>query len=842
MDAIQAARAKAAKRWSSLEDQTVPLFDKMANGQAAKSDIEKLKQLYAAQSNVASKAFDKSIKAAKDSAKESVKSTIKEATKKHQMFSTSELRRLLEVAISIALEKSAYIIKEAVDLALEDHMDLLDDLIRDVRRMQVKTDEMLFKIKNNSISGMVAKAMQEQAESKKGFIRRLLDKGKDEKDVIHDSILAMADIVSAKIASVIASVNKAKKNTKYLYKGIAKTASEYVDTSDDLFAKAVRKMKESQNTGFFSRIFGRSDDSFDSRGRSLTDIVRHLIEVGEEEEKSQYTVHTGEDVDSYEKLDEYMHGYKKLDEDYQDEELIKAKRQEATLSERAMAAILNSRLLNNRLFKKYDERFLKMAEDNFANTLKEQRVDYDIEEIKDKLEELKNARNEDGSFSIKAYLRYRAVAYRDLKRVWLKQAKDKAAYINRRLKRYTRKTNKFLKWFGIAYVASVIINALNAIAPQWKTTVKDWLSEEGFNILVEASEKVGELIGTVVVKTLKWIWDHKSEIAQIALGIAAGMTKSIVKAALSLVGLNYDDIFGGETIIDEAKRRSAIIKDEDIFEKFIYSDEGRKLQEEIKVYKPETIRYLLGANSDGIDENSPLYDKKQIVDQRFEEYKKNHPDAAAAIDETVNASNKSTYDTVKDFFGGEAKNTTSNVALDASKNVQQSSKTQHEQSQNTQATQNTQDASDASGYSSIIDGANNALKTLENKVKESVEKQSTTATPTFTKVNSGQAQQYDEAKLTNANYANAQPNQPAPFTPGTSDALSKGLEDARASNTEASKLAQTNTLEPSTVEQPALNKSASTQQNIASSGRAVSTESIQNFPQNDMMILNGGLI
>ena len=61
MDAIQAARAKAAKRWSKLEDQTVPLFDKLANGQAAKSDIEKLKQLYAAQSKSASEAFDKTL-------------------------------------------------------------------------------------------------------------------------------------------------------------------------------------------------------------------------------------------------------------------------------------------------------------------------------------------------------------------------------------------------------------------------------------------------------------------------------------------------------------------------------------------------------------------------------------------------------------------------------------------------------------------------------------------------------------------------------------------------------------------------------------------------------------
>ena len=81
MDAIQAARAKAAKRWSKLEDQTVPLFDKLANGQAAKSDIEKLKQLYAAQSKSASEAFDKAVKAAKDSAKDSVKETVKDATR-----------------------------------------------------------------------------------------------------------------------------------------------------------------------------------------------------------------------------------------------------------------------------------------------------------------------------------------------------------------------------------------------------------------------------------------------------------------------------------------------------------------------------------------------------------------------------------------------------------------------------------------------------------------------------------------------------------------------------------------------------------------------------------------
>ena len=814
MDAIQAARAKAAKRWSKLEDQTVPLFDKLANGQAAKSDIEKLKQLYAAQSKSASEAFDKAVKAAKDSAKE----TVKDATKKHQLLSTSELRRLLEVAISIALEKSAYFIKKAVELALEDHMDLLDDLIRDVRRMQVKTDEMLFRIKNSTISGMVSKALQEQAETKQGFIRRLVDNDSN-KSVTNDAINAMADVVSNKIASTFTDK-----------KGIVEAASKHIDKSSNA---ANDEASHSDKSGFASRVAGSSnDDAGTSDNRMMSNVARTLIESDEEEDFDQYAARISNSNDSaISELKEQIKDSKKstaLAEDSSD-----VRRQQASIFERAISAILSSRLLDNRLFNQYDSRFLQIAKDNFARTLKTQKFGSNIKDIKDSLDTLKTTEKNNGKFSDAAYRQYRAAIYRDMKRTWLKQAKSKAAYIQKQLKKYTSKASKYAKWFGIAFLASAIINALNEIAPNWKKSIGDWLSEDGLNLAVETSEKIGELIGAVVVKTLDWIWQHKLEIAQIALGIVSGMTKSIVKAALSLIGLDYDKVFGGKTIFDEAEHRSKITSNEDLFNKFIESKEGKKLQDEIKS-SPTHVKYLLGATT--LDENTDDYYKKQAVDEAWENYLKDHPDFAKQVDTVVKGKENSASDKLISNLlenVSSSKKTTGNAAIEADKTVKSAVAKPADTVKQAKPT-----ADKASFSDTAIQKNAEAAKPYEDKNGTVRVIPVDMASPSY----SGPGQvKYDEAKLTNPDYATASLNQPAPFTAGTSDSLSKGLESVRSANTETAKLAQTNTLEPTAVEQPALSKSAIPQQASGSSGKAISTESIQNFPQNDMLILNGGL-
>lgn len=817
MDAIQAARAKAAKRWSKLEDQTVPLFDKLANGQAAKSDIEKLKQLYAAQSKSASEAFDKAVKAAKDSAKDSVKETVKDATKKHQLLSTSELRRLLEVAISIALEKSAYFIKKAVELALEDHMDLLDDLIRDVRRMQVKTDEMLFRIKNSTISGMVSKALQEQAETKQGFIRRLVDNDSN-KSVTNDAINAMADVVSNKIASTFTDK-----------KGIVEAASKHIDKSSNA---ANDEASHSDKSGFASRVAGSSnDDAGTSDNRMMSNVARTLIE-SDEEDFDQYAARISNSNDSaISELKAQIKDSEKstaLAEDSSD-----VRRQQASIFERAISAILSSRLLDNRLFNQYDSRFLQIAKDNFARTLKTQKFGSNIKDIKDSLDMLKTTEKNNGKFSDAAYRQYRAAVYRDMKRTWLKQAKSKAAYIQKQLKKYTSKASKYAKWFGIAFLASAIINALNEIAPNWKKSIGDWLSEDGLNLAVETSEKIGELIGAVVVKTLDWIWQHKLEIAQIALGIVSGMTKSIVKAALSLIGLDYDKVFGGKTIFDEAEHRSKITSNEDLFNKFIESKEGKKLQDEIKS-SPTHVKYLLGATT--LDENTDDYYKKQAVDEAWEKYLKDHPDFAKQVDTVVKGKENSASDKLISNLlenVSSSKKTTGNAAIEADKTVKSAVAKPADTVMQAKPT-----ADKASFSDTAIQKNAEAAKPYEDKNGTVRVIPVDMASPSY----SGPGQvKYDEAKLTNLDYATASLNQPAPFTAGTSDSLSKGLESVRSANTETAKLAQTNTLEPTAVEQPALSKSAIPQQASGSSGKAISTESIQNFPQNDMLILNGGL-
>ena len=89
--------------------------------------------------------------------------------------------------------------------------------------------------------------------------------------------------------------------------------------------------------------------------------------------------------------------------------------------------------LDNRLFNQYDSRFLQIAKDNFARTLKTQKFGSNIKDIKDSLDTLKTTKKSNSKFSDAAYRQYRAAVYRDMKRTWLKQAKSKAAYIQKRL-------------------------------------------------------------------------------------------------------------------------------------------------------------------------------------------------------------------------------------------------------------------------------------------------------------------------------------------------------------------------------------------------------------------------
>ena len=90
------------------------------------------------------------------------------------------------------------------------------------------------------------------------------------------------------------------------------------------------------------------------------------------------------------------------------------------------------------------------------------------------------------------------------------------------------------------------------IVPDWKKSIFEYLTNGQDSFLSKLGKNIGEFIGSAITGTLSWIWENKVEIAKFVYNVVSHMVKSIVKAALSLVGIDYDAVFGGQSASERA--------------------------------------------------------------------------------------------------------------------------------------------------------------------------------------------------------------------------------------------------------------------------------------------------
>lgn len=667
MDPIKAAKSKAAKKWAKLDSETVPLYENLSNGKATEADIKKLSELYSKQSKLASDTFNEAVKAAKDSARQSVKKAVKSSVKAKQLLSTPELRKLLETTTIIALQKSADLIRTAVYEALDGTIERVERLIRDVRRMQVKNDEVLVRLRQNSFAGFFSKSSLDTAKSNKASVKAkiatdrqskrqwlaslVFDK-KDENANVIDTPEKLAEAVSNKVVSSITVLEKFKAQAQQEFYARALTAT------DSRSVKARLLQAKSTSEEFLQRAI----DYLDNNKRRISDYIfnkdsfayKSFIRLlnSEADIQSEFTVRTAEQVDKMEKLENAVYGYRELDEDYRDDELEQARREEANFGDKVFTAVAKA-------FDTYvDGAFFDKAQASFVKSVAEINHD-DLEDVQGKLDafvidiEDKIAKNnkkiggdrKQARIYEKAYERYRSIVMRDLKRQWIKEAKDKLAYVRRRIKRQTNRVSKIFKWFTIAYLASVVINSLNSFMPKWKEELWDWMTGQGAEYLKEGGEKVGSLLGKAITTTLGFLWDHKKEIFDFLTGVVKGMMESIVRAGLSLFGIDYDEVFGNtpegreKKLLEGSSADSAAYRQQTA-EAFSKSDAFQAIKKKYNLNSTDEALLLssspsslIGVTSSNGDDLASIDEEVQAEWRKFNLKKKAEEDAARAAEE-----------------------------------------------------------------------------------------------------------------------------------------------------------------------------------------------------------------
>lgn len=668
MDPIKAAKSKAAKKWAKLDSETVPLYENLSNGKATEADIKKLSELYSKQSKLASDTFNEAVKAAKDSARQSVKKIVKSSVKAKQLLSTPELRKLLETTTIIALQKSADLIRTAVYEALDGTIERVERLIRDVRRMQVKNDEVLVRLRQNSFAGFFSKSSLDTAsknnkasakakiatdrQSKRQWLASLVFGKKDENANVIDTPEKLAEAVSNKVISSITVLEKFKAQAQQEFYARALTAT------DSRSVKARLLQAKSTSEEFLQRAI----DYLDNNKRKISDYIfnkdsfayKSFIRLlnSEADIQSEFTVRTAEQVDKMEKLENAVYGYRELDEDYRDDELEQARREEANFGDKVFTAVAKA-------FDNYvGGAFFDKAQASFAKSVAEINHD-DLEDVQGKLDafvidiEDKIAKNnkkiggdrKQARIYEKAYERYRSIVMRDLKRQWIKEAKDKLAYVRRRIKRQTNRVSKIFKWFTIAYLASVVINSLNSFMPKWKEELWDWMTGQGAEYLKEGGEKVGSLLGKAITTTLGFLWDHKKEIFDFLTGVVKGMMESIVRAGLSLFGIDYDEVFGNtpegreKKLLEGSNVESAEYRQQTA-EAFSKSDAFQAIKKKYNLNSTDEALLLnsnpsslIGVTSSNGDDLASIGEEVQAEWRKFNLKKKAEEDAAKAAEE-----------------------------------------------------------------------------------------------------------------------------------------------------------------------------------------------------------------
>lgn len=622
-DAISAALAKGEAKYQNLQAKTMPFYEKMQQGKFSKADMKKLKSLYLEQSKTAAKAFEESSKAVEKNAKIASRSIVSKAVSNKQLLNAKELNVIINSAFSKAFQKSADQIKQVVDESLQGQLDDIKAILLAIQASTLSDHEVIAHIREQLLPSFASLAQIENPDFETLLdprVRRRFLKKREKTladEIVTRTVKAIISYDKLKEQERLGQFRK--RDTKW-YNPFSKI-SETAKSLKDLY----RRQRFERQYGKLD-VTEEIDDVYRSMTPKQNKLKKFIGQVSALKQftqsvlfnLSQYDFNTGEIRSSRlgnERMRAYAgagymrsapaentslvskiaafytYPYKKVKNSrlgqYLKEELNqKLPRREKFSIENTTHSLVKflkldewtqtlSLLKKNFLyhlspwFNSKDDIY-KAAKEKFVARIREKYKDQSdkVDQFLDRLDDIERNRYNTPQ-SERAFTKMRSLILKDVKSQWFVNIKHTAnRYYQAAKKKLTKsqsfdKAKKVLKTIGYMYLASVIINMLNAVFPTWRESL---ISAIGKGLEVGIKYGIPAILGAIpaiILTTGKFLIENADSIASITLKIVAAIGESIIKAFLSL--LFGDKAKDPEHLQDpEQQKRQAIFKDPEV--------------------------------------------------------------------------------------------------------------------------------------------------------------------------------------------------------------------------------------------------------------------------------------
>ena len=533
---IENALSKGQRNYARLTGQTVPLFKKMSQGTIKKEELDHLKNLYKEQSEVASATLEAGVKAVKESAKTATSEAVKKLMKGGKLSSTADIKKMLDASLAIAFQQAAPLIQKAVNEALEKPVERIEDLIKDVRRLQVKADQIFYilGIGSNSVKGgkVNARGLMANSTAKdkhEEFVSLINQKKETDKQ---------ADTIAKKVASLVGSFLRTQNK-------------ENVERSEKIQKEAVNTVKK------------RGVVALDLDGNGMPATASAALELYRQKMGLPPKGAKPQSKKVPKTLQKMATGFGLFDQKAQKLSTANAPKKAVAMPEN-VAQVLTAQGFNsvfapgavvdlqtekdtkldkvlgvlNRLSGTGYNNLQKQAERAFVEKLKASGTSKeDQKAILQRIHYAKRTKSSNAD-SAQAYERFSKMVMRDLANTWKQSAQDKINRYKDTVSKHWDGIAKATKIAGYAFLGTMLINALNKIFPTWMESLKGLLSTALEGFITKAIPWLIQNIGPIIADTFSFIISHLPEIVKGVLKVMGMIVGQIAKAVLSLLGFD----------------------------------------------------------------------------------------------------------------------------------------------------------------------------------------------------------------------------------------------------------------------------------------------------------------
>lgn len=657
-DPISAALVKGEAKYQQLQAKTMPFYDKMQQGKFSKADMKKLKSLYLEQSKTAAAAFEESSKAVEKNAKLASRSIVSKAVSDKQLLNAKELHVIMNSAFSKAFQKSADQIKQAVDESLQGQLDSIKEILTAIQATILSDQEVIAHIREQLLPSFASLAQIENPDFETLLdprVRRRFLKAREK--TLADEIVTRtvkAIIGYDKLKEQEKSGQFKKRTTKW-YNPLSKITGT-VQSLKDLYKRQqferqygklnavnelddVYKSIDSKQTGlkkFINQVsslkqftqsvlFNLSQYDLD-KGQIRSDRFRNqrLRHAFAGERDYGYSIQNTPSSIVSRVAAFYAYPVKKV-KDSKLGQIIKEKideklprREKFSIEETSRSLIkflkLDRWTQTLDLLKKnflyhisplYNTKdsYYEIAKEKFVERIKEKykETPQKVDQFLDRLEDIERNRYNTPQAE-RAFIKMRSLIMKDVRSQWFVNIKHTAnRYYQAAKKRLTKsqafsRAKKIFKTVGYLYLASLIINTLSAVFPNWKENV---ISAIGEALEFGATKAVPVLLGAIpaiILATGKFIIDNIDTIAAIAVKVVAAIGSTIIDAFLNLF---YSDKM--KSVPDKFEDREKADR-----QKFLDTEAAQKIMQQYNISRTYANTYLSG-NQDFI--NRLFYDE-----------------------------------------------------------------------------------------------------------------------------------------------------------------------------------------------------------------------------------------